>query len=415
MPAYSWVVRLFAVAALLSSLTVSFGTAGAQPRTTITFWHGYSQAEVDAFNTQVIPAFEATHPAIKVNAQATPYDELRRKLIAGVAGGETPDVLRSDIIWVPEFADMGALVPLSDVMPDFQAIATGVFPGPLQTNLWQGKYYGLPLDTNTRVLLYNKSLYRQAGIEAPPTTVDELETDMARVKAVNGDLYGYAEGGPGPWSVLPWVFAFGGDITDPTVTTATGYVNGPGSVAAVTRFKRWLDAGYLSPSVLGGGIGTGDGLGKNLYANILDGPWMKPILSGQFPTLDYDFAPVPAGPSGSSSVVGGEDIVVFDASPQKEAALEFVRFMLSPDTQLEMGKVGQMPVLNALVGDPGLPSYYPVFMQQLQTARPRTPHPKWGKIEQAFSDAVESVLRDQADPQSALDAAADKINQLLQG
>ncbi len=410
-----WVVRLVVAATFLSSLALSSGVASAQQTTTITFWHGYSPAEIEVLQNRVIPAFEAAYPGIKVNAQAIPYDELRRKLLAGIAGGETPDVLRADIIWVPELADMGALVPLSDVMPDFWDYAATVFPGPLQTNQWQGRYYGLPLDTNTRVLIYNQALYQQAGIETLPATVDEFEASMARISGLGPDIYGYAESGPGAWSVLPWVFSFGGDITDPAVTSAYGYANGPATVAAVTRFKQWLDAGYLSPSVLGGGIGTSDGLGKNLYGNVLDGPWMKPILAGQFPDLSYDFALVPAGPGGSSSVVGGEDIVVFEASQQKEAALAFVRFMLGENAQLEMGKIGQMPVLNSLVGNPDLPSYYQVFMSQLQTAKARTPHPKWAKIDQAFSEAVEKVLRDQADPQSALDEAADTITRLIEG
>ncbi len=48
-------------------------------------------------------------------------------------------------------------------MPDFQTFADAVFPGPLSTNAYKGAYYGLPLDTNTRVFIYNPALYKEAG------------------------------------------------------------------------------------------------------------------------------------------------------------------------------------------------------------------------------------------------------------
>jgi multiple sugar transport system substrate-binding protein len=309
---------------------------------------------------------------------------------------------------------MGALVPLSDAMPDFATYSAQVFPGPLQTTFWQGKYYGLPLDTNTRVLIYNKTLYNQAGIESPPATVAQFESDMNRVKALGSDVYGFADGGTYAWAIMPWIWSYGGDITDPNMTTSSGYINGQAAVTAVTKWKQWLDSGLLSPNLLGGGIGTADGVGKNLYANILDGPWMTPIFGKQYPDLQYEYALMPAGPAGSISVIGGEDLTVFQAGQHQAEAIEFARFMLSADAQLEMGKAGQVPVLSSLTGDPSLPPYFSVFMQQLQTARARLPHPRWAKMDSAITDAVQAALRG-ADVQTALDSAADQINVLLAG
>src|SRR5207244_3188677 len=82
----------------------------------------------------------------------------------GIAGGQLPDVLRADIIWVPEFADLGALVAFDESFSsDFNALKAQVFAGPLSTNVWKGKSYGLPLDTNTRVLMWNKEVYAKGG------------------------------------------------------------------------------------------------------------------------------------------------------------------------------------------------------------------------------------------------------------
>jgi multiple sugar transport system substrate-binding protein len=385
---------------------------------TVTFWNGYSAdgAEITTFTEEVLPAFNAQYPNVTVEHQEIPYDDLRQKLITGIAGDVLPDVLRSDIIWVPEFADQGVLLALDQEMEDFAELSAQVYEGPLSTNKWGDSYYGLPLDTNTRVLFYNPEVLEQAGVDAPPATVEDFEAAMEQIKTTLGpDVYGYAEGGTGAWSVLPWIWSFGGGITDESLTTAEAYLNGPGTVAAVTRLKEWLDHGYLSPSILGGGTATSEQFGNDQTATVLEGPWMPGIFANQFPELAYDYALVPAGEAGSHSVVGGEDIVVFNTTQNKEAALAFVRFMLSEEAQLAMGKVGQMPVLSSLTNHPELPDFYPTFQQQLETAHARTPSPAWPGIDEAISNAVLKALRGDADVQAALDEAAATVTSLLAG
>jgi multiple sugar transport system substrate-binding protein len=384
---------------------------------TVTFWNGYAADgdEIKTFTDVVLPAFNAKYPDITVEHQEIPYDDLRQKLVTGLAGGVLPDVLRADIIWVPEFADQGALLALDQEMPDFAEITAGMFEGPVSTNKWGDAYYGLPLDTNTRVLFYNTELFESAGVTEPPATIEEMEAAMAKVKASGADRYGYAEGGTGPWSVLPWVWSFGGGITNDELTAATGTLNGPATVAAVEKLGEWLEAGYLSPSILGGGLATSEQFGNDQAAMILEGPWMPGIFKNQFPDLAYEYATVPAGPGGTASVVGGEDIVVFKSTQNKEAALAFTRFMVSEEAQLAMGKVGQMPVLKSLAGHADLPDYYPVFQEQLATAKARTPVPAWPKIDEAVSNAILKALRGEAPVQAALDEAATQVDALLAG
>ncbi len=384
---------------------------------TVTFWNGYAAdgEEIKTFTDVVLPAFKAQYPNVTVAHQEIPYDDLRQKLVTGLAGGMLPDVLRADIIWVPEFADQGALLALDEEMPDFADLTATMYEGPVSTNKWGDHYYGLPLDTNTRVLFYNTGMFEEAGVTAAPATIEELEAAMAKVKALGADRFGYAEGGTGPWSVLPWIWSFGGGITDDAATKATGTLNGEGTVAAVTKLQEWLEKGYLSPSILGGGLATSEQFGNDQAAMILEGPWMPGIFQNQFPELAYQYATVPAGPGGTASVVGGEDIVVFKSTQNKEAALAFTRFMVSEEAQLAMGKIGQMPVLSSLAGNAELPDYYPTFQEQLKTAKARTPVPSWPKIDEAVSNAVLKALRGEATVQAALDEAATTVDALLAG
>jgi multiple sugar transport system substrate-binding protein len=371
---------------------------------------------MDTFNNTILPAFQKLHPNVTVKVEAFPDTDLRQKMLTAIAGGETPDLARADIVQVPEFAEMGAFAQLDTEMSDFNTLKDKVYEGPLSSNFYKGHYYGLPLDTNTRVLIYNKDVFASAGITDPPKTFDEMKTDCDKVKALGqADTYCYAEGGTGSWSILPWIWSNGGDVTDPTYTKATGYLNGAATVGAITMLKTMLDDKTLSPGILGNGIATSDALGKGLTATILDGPWMTPIFQSQFPDLKFDMAPMPAGPGGSVSVVGGEDIVMFEASKNKPAAEEFMRFMLTEDPQIALGKVGQMPVLKSLTGNKDLPAYYSVFQTQLATAKARTPSPAWPKIDDAVTGAVLQALNGEKTPQAALDEAAATIDGLLAG
>jgi len=399
----------------VSSTPSAPGASPTKQAVTITYWHGYNPVETKQFTDVALPLFKQQHPEITVDSQAVPYDDLRKKLLTGIAGGQLPDVLRADIIWVPEFADLGALVAFDESFSsDFNALKAQVFAGPLSTNVWKGKSYGLPLDTNTRVLMWNKEVYAKAGLSAPPKTWDEFKANAPKL----GDgkaSWAYAEGGTGGWNMLPWIWSGGGSVTDANLTKATGYLNGPESVAALQFLVDLKKAGQLGPATLGGDPKTDVGYAKDQYGNILDGPWMIPIFKDQYPNKQVQLAPMPAGKGGSISVVGGEDIVMFKSSKQQAAAWEFVKFMLSKDAQTAMGKVGQMPVLNELVGSADLPSYYSVFMEQLKTAKARTPHPKWPKIDEAIGKAVTLALGGDKSPQAALDEAAKTVDDLLAG
>ena len=76
-----------------------------------------------------VKAFEQAHPNVTVNYVDVPYDSLLQKLTTGAAGGELPDLVRSDIIWVPKFAALGVFAQLDGKMPNFDALSQAVYPG----------------------------------------------------------------------------------------------------------------------------------------------------------------------------------------------------------------------------------------------------------------------------------------------
>jgi len=383
----------------------------------VSFWHTYNEEspENEMLTNTLIPMFEEAHPEIKIESLSVAYPDFRTKLMTAIAGGVAPDLIRADIIWVPEFADMGALAALDDLMPDFNDYAEKVFPGPLSTNYWNGHYYGLPLDTNTKVMLQNSDVLTAAGIDQPAKTVDEFWAQCAAVKQANQDTYLFAADGTFAWVMLPWIWSGGGNIMDEGFTTADGYLNGPETVAV---YEMWLDMykeGCIAPTMLGEGIDTFSGVGQGLYAGFDNGPWTYPILAGQYEDVELVASLFPAGQGGSVEVVGGEDVVLFEQSDAKDASVEFIRFLLSEEYQLKMAEVGQIPVLSSAINSDYLQDhpYYGIFLEQLATAKARPAHPLWSQIDEIMTDAGQLILREEMTVQEALDEAVSKINPLL--
>ncbi len=390
-------------------------TSGAAVSGKVVFWHAYSAGggEVTTLEKTLIPAFEKLHPGTTVTAVQVPSADMHQKLVTGVAGGGLPDVIRADIVTVPELAKLGVLTPLDQAMPDFQTYSKKMYPGPLATNKYKEKYWGLPLDTNTKVVVYNQQALTADGVNTVPKTLDELKAASAKV---GGGKYIFAEGGSGGWNILPFIWSNGGDMTNPEVSKATGFLNGPKSVAALQMLIDMYNAKAIPQIILGGtgGVDNATGLGKGIYPTIVDGPWTFPNLATTFKDFKPQTSPMFSGAGGSISVVGGEDIVMTQQSQNKQLAAEFIRYMLSDEAQIAMGKVGQLSAESALSSQmAGLQPYYQEYLTQLKTAKPRPATPQWAKVDDIFTKQSQLAFQGKQTAQAAMDAAAGQIDTLL--
>ena len=417
--------RIGAIAATAAIAGISLagcsGTTTADPDApvTLTFWGSYgnggNSAQQEVLESTLIPAFEAEHPGITVEYVDVPYDDLLQKLTTSAAGDELPDLVRADLGWVPRFAKLGVLVPLSEVMDDFDALAERTYPGVLATNLWDGAYYGLPLDTNTRVLISNPDVLATAGVDGPPATFEEFVALGEALEGTGTTLY--SDGGLGAWNIMPWIWSGGGDITDEELTTASGVLDSEENVETVQMLVDLYQAGQIGNGIIGneGATSTSEGLPAGVYGTILDGPWMTGIWTDQFPEFAPIYSPVPAGPGGSVSVVGGEDIVLTAASEHQDAALEFIRFTQSDEFQLALVPTGQLTVIEELGAEQvALVPALEVFTEQLGSARNRLAIPQGSEIDGILSGALVPAFEGTVSVRDALADAAAQIDALLQ-
>ncbi|MCR2807161.1 extracellular solute-binding protein [Paenibacillus soyae] len=396
----------------------SNGGGDSAPKVTIEYWHTYSDAEEVVLTEKIKPAFEDAHPNIELKLTRMPYEGLKQQVIAGVAGDAAPDLMRMDIVWVPEFAAQNALMDVSK-LEGFDELKASVFEAPMATNFYNGGYYGVPVNTNTKVAIYNKATLEEAGLTEAPKTMDEL---VAAAKTLKGKgKYGIGVSGIHAWGLGPWFWSLGGSITNEDYTKVDGYLNSEASVKALQTIVDWNNEGLVLPVMLGGEPGTWDGIVSGDYLMSDDGPWFystkiaEQEATGFNPLEQTVRAIMPAGDGGSRSVIGGENLVMFANSKHPEEAWTFAKWMLTEEPQKIMAETGLIPT-NTTAADAMTTMDIPfvdTYVEQLKTALPRTPIPQWGEVEAIFNLAFEKAIRGEQEPKAALEEAVKQIEAIL--
>lgn len=404
-------------AMLACTMLLSAGAALAEGETvTINFWHHYSaqSAENETLMNVLIPAFEAENPGIKVNAVSHEWAELHDKVLVSANSNALPDVARCDIAWLPEFQKMGILVALDEEMPNFAEVSGTLLDSAMSTAIINGHYYALALNTNSKIVFYNKAMLEAAGVSIPATMEEWIEA----VKKLSGEnakgqqVWGWNEPALAGWNICPFIWSFGGALTNEDQTIATGYINGPATVKAVETFAELVKAGAIT-GFNAGDIPMTDGFGTGRYAMMLEGPWKSAELAGAYPDVAYGTAPIPAGEGGSISVLGGEDIAMFN-TPNKEAAWKFMQFMTGEYAETEMAKCGQIPVNRAaLESDTVKAADYAPFIEAIQTAKARPTVAAWSEMDNGLQVAMNAVVTGEKTAQEAMDELAVAWDALL--
>lgn len=374
---------------------------------TLTFWHTYGDAEEAQLLNEVLPMWNEQHPNIKIDAVRQDGGQFHEMIVTSFGTGASPDVARVDINNVAAYASQGGLLALSD-NADFAELAKDYLDGPLSTNMFQGKYYGLPLDTNCKAAVVNTNVMKDLGIDGAPATMEEFIE-----AAKNHGSYTLNVSGVGDWDMYPYFWLFGGVLTNDDFTQATGYLDSDASVAAINKLLELHEQKIFTIRDIDGSVDAWDGINSE-YAMFFEGPWYfgsyddcaaKGIVAATVPTYE----------GRSASVVGGEDIAVFASCKNPDAAYEFAKFMTSEPVQLAMLKSGQLPILKSLVDNEAVTSnpVWTVYMQQMNSAMARIPSPNSSAIQEIWSEAITNIFANGADVKTALHTAAEGIDAKL--
>ncbi|WP_055489722.1 extracellular solute-binding protein [Streptomyces sp. TP-A0356] len=351
---------------------------------TITWWDTSNATNEAPTYQALVKDFEAANKDITVKYVNVPFDQAQNKFDTAAGSKGAPDVLRSEVGWTPAFAKKGYFLPLDGT--EALADQSKFQPSLIKQAQYEGKTYGVPLVTDTLALVYNKDLFKKAGITKAPTTWDELKSDAAKVKDKTG-ADGYW-GSTQAYYAQTFLHGEGTDTIDATAKKIT-----VDSAPAKKAYGTWLS------------LFSGKGLHKadttaDAYAHIQDafvtgkvaaiiqGPWeITNFYKGKAFTdkSNLGIATVPAGSSGKAGApTGGHNLSVYAGSDKahQEAALKFVNFMTSVKSQETIAQKNSTLPTRAdaysaqVKADPGIAGYQGV----LSAAQPRPALPEYSSL-----------------------------------
>ncbi|MCK4547248.1 MAG: extracellular solute-binding protein [Candidatus Eisenbacteria sp.] len=385
---------------------------GAGDGVVLTVWETYNVEERAVFR-ELVTEFEAAHPGIAIRSTNLPFMGAEPKILTALATRTTPDIARVDGSFLPKLATRGALLPLDEYVP--ASFRDEIVSAALLSNLVEGRLFGLPDQVNCLCLFRNRQLLRDAGLDPDetPATWDDLIRMGKKLTSKDKGVFGFGMRNSLWWS-LPFYNTYGAPLLNEEGTRCL--LN---EKRAVQAFQLKVDL-YQKHGIEGGGWMAGgirDDLGfqTHKYAMVFNGPWAVGTLSKG--NIDFGVGLIPAGPEGTSTTVGGNDLVVFRSCKHPAEAARFLMFIASKKSQiLWCNALGQVPV-NRLANeelDFERHPYLEVFIEQMKTAVPRPQVAIYPEIENAVNPEMQAALDGSKSVQQAMDAAVREVDAILE-
>jgi multiple sugar transport system substrate-binding protein len=276
--------------------------------------------------------FEKEHPNITVEFRSVPAENMSQTLTTQIAGNNPPDAAYVNASDTTAFASRGALVNLDNYIERSDVVDPDAYVDVFRTFVeFEDSMYGLPIDGESTALFYRTDLFEEAGIEAPPTTWEELEETAAALTKPEEKQYGMAMYAPeAAYYWYPFLWQAGGDVLDgnevvfdsPEATEAAEYYVGLADYAAPD---------YLNANSYDARLGFFQGQ----LAMYIAGSWFAGTLMEEAPDIEGKWATanLPEGPKGCGTTIAADSLVLFEGSDKKDAAWLWLEFLSQPENQ----------------------------------------------------------------------------------
>ena len=339
----------------LASLTACSAGGGASDgeggeNVTITWWHNGTTGPLPEVWEEVATEFEEAHPGVTVEQTGYQNEELQRTLIPNaLAAGDPPDLFQ---VWpggeLRDQVENGYLMPLDDEIPDtIESVGATVNP-------WQvdGKTYAIPFTFGIEGFWYNTDLFEQAGIDAPPTTFDELIDDVEKLK--DAGITPIAVGAGDKWPAAHWWYQFALHSCSPETLQAAETefdFEDECFVEAGKQLEEFLALEPFQEGFLGTPAQQGAGSSAGLVANgqaamELMGHWNAGVIGGLTPDQEvpeflgwFPFPGIPGAAGDPTAALGGGDGFGCSAEAPPECA-ELLEYIMSEEVQAKFAASG---------------------------------------------------------------------------
>jgi sn-glycerol 3-phosphate transport system substrate-binding protein len=409
------------------------GSAAAQQRVEIQFWHAMSGVLGERVD-EIVKRFndsQAKYAVVATNKGN--YDEVINGVIAAYRSKKQPHLVQ---IYERGFMTMllsDAIVPVQDLLTEKKKqIDWSDFIKPVASYYqYKGKLMSMPFNSSTPILWYNKEHFEKAGFAAPAETWQELEKQLYAIKSKGISECGSSLANDFFWSLIENYSA----INDqPFGTKANGYdgldtefvYNKTLVVPQTTRLKKWVDDGVMQ--IAGQGLNPEQlftsGKCSTFFASTAAHGSVEREAKIKWSAT---YLPHEENVTARNSTIGGATIWTLKGHKAEEydGVADFLTFLASPDLQVWWSKAtGYVPITNKAYQVAKAEGYYTanptreIAILQLNRGTPtdnsRGFH--FGNFTQttfALRQELESVFANKKTPQQALDDAVRRGNEIL--
>ena len=399
---------------LLTALAVCALACGPAPEV-LTFSGSVLGVE-GAIVRRQIERFAMLHPELPVDVRATPDSaDARHQLYVQWlnAWSPQPDVLQLDVIWTPEFAAAGWILPLDRFAPD----TDDFFPATIAANRWQGRLFAMPWLVDVGMLYWRTDL-----LSGPPATFDELATSvrsqLSRGTVSQGLVWQGARYEGLVCVFLEYLTAFGGQILDDDGAVV---VDSPEAVRALTFMRQSIADGVVPGSVLTWQEEQTRFAFQNGNALFLrNWPYAASLMNEKDAVVRSRFAVASMPSSGGrpAAALGGAQLAINARSRHAASAWRLIEYLTAPAQLIERAHAtGQFPARPSLYAADTLADALPVppddARRIIDKAIPRPVTPVYTELSGELQIHLHRALTDQEQPDEALALAAGQLRAIL--
>ncbi|MGI5401450.1 ABC transporter substrate-binding protein [Streptomyces sp. CA-135486] len=397
------------------------GNADASGRITVTVGTA-NQGEVLKALKEIVDSFNASQSKITVKLQQYPdAATLLQKTLVQLSAGEPPTLSPCQPSWAAAYAKVNGLADMSTMFGTPNALTAKDIkdfePALMKATKINGKQLTLPFDRNLSFLYYNKKLFRQAGLTKPPTTWTQFAEYAAKFKVANSWAADFFNS---PYMVSVWdsmVYSYGGEILTEDQTKAAF-----NSQAGRDALRFWVDLARkeqvrVSSEPSAGQLNFGAGHTAMYVSNSTALSFIKESVGSKF---EIAAAPLPAGPAGTFTEMGGANICLFNKAPKKvqEAGFRFISYLLSTSKNGDFVKASSyLPNRTSTINE--LEDFYaqnPIPATAVREMAHAVDPPTiaaWPQITAAVVIHLLAAVRGDETVEDALDKAEKEVNDIL--
>jgi multiple sugar transport system substrate-binding protein len=341
---------------------------------------------------QAVRDFERTHDDVRIVVDKGPIRLQTDTVRAAISAHTPPDVVQGHAF---SAASQGLAQPLDDLWEEHLEVGE-FFPGAVADVRWNDRMYGVPLDTNAMVLMYNVDHFREAGLPEPRPSMpmDEFARIAAALTTPDGTRRGLAIPISGWWT-YGWIKAHGGEIVSLDQSgKAAVTLDAPPVVGALDFLAGLIKGRSAFPPQGSDSNSTAFQLFASGVASMhTSGSWDIAAMQKNAVQINYGTTLMPAMPGGGTAM-GGSSTWVPVGSEHRELAFEFMTHLASDRYALRFAEEeGRLPVRLRVFDDPYFQDrHLQVFLEQLKTAHPQLVS-AFPQASVDYEIAIESILR----------------------